>query len=92
MKTVKIRTTYKIVSHKLYLYNSIKASIEQFQFASRGFFQSCESWCELSSGDLNFKTDVYDGMLWRDWKEFGHIPGNLLLMLNIDGSTNIQPI
>ncbi len=34
---------------------------------------------------MNFMTDVYDGMLWRDWKDFGHIPGNLLLMLNIDG-------
>ncbi len=83
MKTVKIGTTYKLVPKKLYLYNSIKASIEQL--ASRpGFFQSCESWCELSSGDLNFMTDVYDGRLWRDWKDFVHIPGNLLLMLNID--------
>ncbi len=91
MKTVKIGTTYKLVPKKLYLYNSIKASIEQL--ASRpGYFQSCESWCELSSGDLNFMTDVYDGRLWRDWKDFVHIPGNLLLMLNIDWfrPTNIQ--
>ncbi len=29
-------------------------------------------------------TDVYDVRLWRDWKDFVHIPGNLLVMLNID--------
>ncbi len=29
-------------------------------------------------------TDVYNGRLWRDWKDCVHIPGNLLLMLNID--------
>ncbi len=83
MKTVNIGTTYKLVPKKLYLYNSVKASIEQLA-SHPGFFQSCESWCELSSGDLNFMTNVYDVRLWRDWKDFVHIPGNLLLMLNID--------
>lgn len=30
-------------------------------------------------------TDVYDGKLWREeWKEYLKVPGNLLLMLNVD--------
>ena len=29
-------------------------------------------------------TDVYDGKLWKDWKPYLDIPGNLLLMLNVD--------
>ena len=29
-------------------------------------------------------TDVYDEKLWKDWKPYLDIPGNLLLMLNVD--------
>lgn len=56
------------------------------QLASRpGFFESCESWRKFrNAGDGNFMSDVYDGNIWKNWKSFLDVPGNLLLMLNVD--------
>lgn len=79
MKVVKVG---KKSTRMLYVYNSIKNTIEKF--ASRhGFFESCEAWRNLNTGN-RFMTDVFDGKLWNDWKDFLAVPGNLLVMLNVD--------
>ena len=84
MKCIKVGKKSKLVPRKRYVYNSIANSVRQF--ASRpGFFESCEMWRKQDGiSDCNFMTDVYDGKLWKDWKPFLDIPGNLLLMLNVD--------
>ena len=84
MKSIKVKNKYKMVPYKLFLYNSITSCLEKF--ASRpGFFESCEAWRKLNSvADGSFMTDVYDGKLWKEWKPFLDVPGNLLLMLNVD--------
>ena len=84
MKCIKVGKKYKLIPRKRFVYNSITSSIHQF--ASRpGFFESCEAWCKQSvSTDGSFMTDVYDGKLWSDWKQYLDIPGNLLLMINVD--------
>ena len=54
------------------------------------FCKKCEEWRkwkgEVPNGCL---TDVFDGRLWREWMKYDgvsflEVPGNLLLMLNID--------
>ena len=57
------------------------------QFASRpGFFDSCEAWRKEHLTDESFMTDIYmyDGKVWKEWKKYLDIPGNLLLMINVD--------
>lgn len=82
MKVVKVGKKSKLVPRMLYVYNSIKNTIEKF--ASRhGFFESCEAWRNFNT-DNRFMTDVFDGKLWNDWKDFLAVPGNLLVMLNVD--------
>jgi hypothetical protein len=53
-----------------------------------GFLNLCEEWRgrTVPAGCL---TDVYDGRLWKEWMHvqevpFLEIPGNLVLMLNLD--------
>ena len=83
MKCVKVGNKYKLVPRKRFVYNSITNSIRQF--ASRpSFFESCEAWRKQEATDGSFMTDVYDGKLWKEWKNYLDIPGNLLLMINVD--------
>lgn len=88
MKTVKVGKKYKLVPRKLYVFSSITSSIKQL--ASRpGFFDSCNAWrnhSTVNDRDESYMhmTDVYDGKLWKDWNEYLKVPGNLLLMLNVD--------
>ena len=83
MKNVKIKDQYKLVPRKLYLYNRITSSLEQFA-ARPGFFETCEAWRKLNTDESNCLSDVYDGKIWKDWKFYLDVPGNLLLMLNVD--------
>jgi hypothetical protein len=82
MKPIKVGKKYKLVPRKLFVYNSIRKTIEKF--ASRpGFFASCEAWRSFHTNE-GFMTDVYDGKLWKEWEEYLALPGNILLMLNVD--------
>ena len=83
MKSIKVEKNYKLVPRKIYVYNSISSTLQKLM-SRPGFFESCEAWREANSSD-GFMTDVYDGKLWREeWKRYLEVPGNLLLMLNVD--------
>lgn len=83
MKSIKIEKNYKLVPQKIYVYNSITNTLQKF-ISRPGFIESCETWRKANSSD-GFMTDVYDGKLWQEeWKEYLKVPGNLLLMLNVD--------
>ena len=86
---MKVGQSYKYVPRKLYVYYSIIQSLQRI-LARPGIVDMCEKWREykqnVPSGHL---TDVYDGHLWHEWityndKPFLQMPGNLLLMLNVD--------
>lgn len=72
---------------KLYIYNSIVRSLTRL-VAREGFLDQCELWrSHGNSGE--FMTDIYDGQHWKDLQKFNEppfleIPGNLMLMLNVD--------
>ena len=83
LKRIKVGKKWKLVPRKVYVYISVKQSIQQL--ASRpGFFESCEAWRKQGSIMDGFMTDIYDGKLWKEWKFFLDTPGNLLLMLSVD--------
>ena len=80
---------YKFVPHKVYVYYSIIDSLQRLA-SNLDFCKKCEEWRkwkgEVPNGCL---TDVFDGRLWREWMKYDgvsflEVPGNLLLMLNID--------
>ena len=53
-----------------------------------GFLELCEEWRGVSRPE-GILTDVYDGKLWKEWMDFDNVPflkvpGNLILMLNLD--------
>ena len=89
MKKVKIGRHYKFVPRKIYVYNSLLSSSERL-IAKPNFLHQCEQWRKHSKNVPDgWLTDVYDGQLWKDWlikgrKCFLDIPGNLLLMMNVD--------
>ena len=83
MKSIKVERSYKLVPRKIYVYNSIMGTLQKL-ILRPGFIESCEKWRKANSSD-GFMTDVYDGKLWKEeWKEYLKVPGNLLLMLNVD--------
>ena len=83
MKCVKVSNKYKLVPRKRFVYNSTTNSIRQF--ASRpGFLDSCLAWRKEQLTDGSFMMDIYDGKLWKEWKKYLDIPGNLMLMINVD--------
>lgn len=60
MKVVKVKNEYKLIPRKIFVYNSIKGTLQKF--ASRpGFFKSCEAWRSLCRETNGFMTDIYDG-------------------------------
>ena len=89
MKKVKIGRHYKFVPRKIYVYNSLLSSLERL-IAKPNFLHQCEQWRKHSKNVPDgWLTDVYDGQLWKDWllkggRPFLDIPGNLLLMMNVD--------
>ena len=89
LKQVKAGHSYKYVPRKLYVYYSIIESLQRI-LARPGIVDLCEKWREYKQNvPSEYLTDVYDGCLWREWsthdgKPFLQMPGNLLLMLNID--------
>ena len=87
MKTVKIGKGYKLTPRKTYVYYNIIESIQRLLLLP-DFFNWCEQWRnrKVPNGWL---ADVYDGKIWKEWMEIDGVPylgvpGNLLLMLNID--------
>ena len=89
MKRVKTGQTYKVVPRKVYVYYNIVDSIQRL-ISRAGFLQQCEQWRKNQSDTVSgFIMDVSDGRLWREWMvkddvPFLQVPGNLLLMLNVD--------
>ena len=77
MKRVRVGNKYKLIPRMVY---SIRNSLEKLA-ARPGFLQSCESWRNVMNTDCGFMTD---GKLWNYWKAYLNVPGNLLVMLNVD--------
>ena len=87
MKKVKVRQTYKLVPRKTYVYYGIVQPLKKL-VKTPGFLDNCETWRNRKTPD-NWLADVYDGNLWKEWMKPGgvsylEVPGNLVLMLNID--------
>ena len=89
MKTVKVSGKYKLVPRKLYVHNSLVDSLERL-ISRPGFLEQCEHWrSHFKEASGEWLTDVYDGRLWKEWmkkngRPFLEIPGNLLLIINVD--------
>ena len=88
-KHIKIGSRYKFVPKKLYVYNSLIASLERL-VSRPDFLNQCEKWRNhVSNTHSGWLTDVYDDKLWKEWlrkdgKPFLDAPYNLLLMMNVD--------
>ena len=87
MKKVKVKQRYKLVPRKTYVYYSIIESLRNL-IKAPGFLDKCERWRDRDI-PANWLADVYDGKLWKEWMNYSgvpylEVPGNLLLMLNID--------
>ena len=86
---MKLGQVYKFVPHKIYVYYNVIESLKQI-LVRPGVLDLCEKWRQQKETvPSQYLTDVYDGRLWRECatyegKQFLQIPGNLLLMLNID--------
>lgn len=84
MKNIKANGQYKMIPKKIYIYNSIANTLQKLALRP-GFFESCETWRKYNSAEADFMTDIYDGKIWREeWQKYLEVPGNLLLMLNVD--------
>ena len=88
LKRVKCGSSYKLRPRKVYVYNSIRYSLEKL-FGRPGFSEKCELWrSRFRSPDIY--TDIYyDGLVWNRFQNvsgrpFLELPNSLGLILNID--------
>ena len=87
MKKVKCGLSYKLRPRKVYVYKSIKSSLERF-LSQPEFYEKCEAWrkrCVSSS----LYTDIYDGIIRKKFQNicdqpFLELPNSLAFILNID--------
>lgn len=54
-------STYRLVPHKVYIYNNLKASITKL-FAKTGFSYNCEMWRNRQKSHGMY-SDIYDGLV-----------------------------
>ena len=89
MKKVMIGGKYKLVPKKTYMYNPLLSSLQEL-VSRLNMLLLCEQRRQHFDSVLDgWLTDVYDGKFWKDWfrkegKAFLEVPGNLLLMMNVD--------
>ena len=72
---------------KLYVYNPISNTLSRL-FNRTGFSKMCEHWRQRHK-NMEYMTDVYDGMLWQEWqvkneRDFLVSPFSLVTIINLD--------
>ena len=87
MKKAKHGSSYRLIPRKLYMYNSLKASLTKL-FGKSGFAYECDLWRNRKKSP-GIYTDIYDGLVWEKFQSVGgtpflQIPNNLGFILNID--------
>ena len=84
MKTVRMKHGTVIKPRKVFPYQSIQKALQNL-IQRPGFLQCCEKWrTRKHFRESGYLCDIYDGLVWEEYKEFLSAPYNYLLTLNVD--------
>ena len=84
MKTVRMKRGTVIKPRKVFPYQSIQKALQNL-LQRPGFLQCCEKWrTRKNFRESGYLCDIYDGLVWEEYKEFLSAPYNYLLTLNVD--------
>ena len=84
MRTIRTKSGFVVIPRKIYPYQSINTAIQNL-LQRPGFLDVCEKWrARKNVHEFGYMTDIYDGQVWRDYKDFLSEPCNYLLTLNVD--------